>query len=74
MIRNRLQQYREGLSLSRRQLAGKSGVSHETIRRLETIDDCEPSIRVARTLADFFHSDLDTLFTVSPERRLEAVS
>lgn len=62
--RNRVREFRMMAGLSRRDLAAATGVSHETIRRIEDLPDYEPMLRVARVLAEFFHVEIPRLFTI----------
>lgn len=72
MAVNRLKQFRELAGLSRRELARRSGVSHETIRRIEDIDNYEPTMRVAKSLAGFFHADLYRVFPTTESEQVPA--
>lgn len=72
MAVNRLKQFRELAGLSRRELARRSGVSHETIRRIEDVEGYEPTMRVAKNLAGYFQTDLYRVFPTAESERVLA--
>ena len=60
---SKLKRRREALGLRREEVAAKAGISFETVRRLETNpDEANPTLDVARGLADALDTKIEDLF------------
>ena len=61
IINNKIKEYRKKYHLTQRELAGKVDVTERTIISLEK-GRYKPSIILAYKLAQFFETDIETLF------------
>jgi transcriptional regulator with XRE-family HTH domain len=71
---SKLKKRREALGMRREELAVKAGISFETVRRLEANPaEANPTLEVARGIADALDTTIDELFpVVEPETAPEA--
>ena len=66
-LRNRVKELREGRQISQKQLAEDTGISRETIFRLEHDMQDNPSYRVAFLIASYFGEPVQNVFTYVEE-------
>lgn len=60
---SKLRARREALGMRKEDLASKAGISIETVRRLESSpDEANPTLEVARGIADALETTIDELF------------
>ena len=68
-IYNRIAMLRQECSMSRRELADRIGVNHQTIGYLERCD-YNPSLDLAFRISEIFDLPIETIFSTSPLKPL----